>query len=244
MRTPIASFQTLSDEFTQLTRDVDHRLAGQDKRIDQMGAMSSAMMGMAINAANSHTPRGRVAMGAGWQNGEGALSVGYAKSIGRASFSVGGAFSDDDQIGQRGLRPRPLTCAAARREPRPSPRRHASPPWRVAAISPFWGIHHENYPLLVDCRPAGHRSDRHCTGRSVRWQCQRRVQAQRQWRAQQGGMVQYQPDRRPVQSSFDRFIVKYRDGSAHGGVPARCSKASLPPPAVPAWCMRARRPEK
>ena len=36
-------------------------------------------------------------MGAGWQNGEGALSVGDSKQIGeRASISLGGAFSSDE----------------------------------------------------------------------------------------------------------------------------------------------------
>jgi hypothetical protein len=60
--------------------------------------MGSAMMNMSINAANSRSARGRVAAGVGWQNGETALSVGYAKSIGeRASVSIGGAFSGDDR---------------------------------------------------------------------------------------------------------------------------------------------------
>ena len=61
------------------------------------GAMSSAMMNMAMNAAGGRSERGRVAVGAGWQNGESALSVGYSKQLGeRASFSIGGAFSSDD----------------------------------------------------------------------------------------------------------------------------------------------------
>ena len=56
------------------------------------------MMNMSINAANSRSPRGRVAVGAGWQNGETALSLGYSKQIGdRGSVSLGGAFSSDDQ---------------------------------------------------------------------------------------------------------------------------------------------------
>ena len=60
--------------------------------------MSSAMMNMALNAAGSRSPRGRVAVGAGWQNGEQALSVGYGKQVGeRASFSLGGAFSGSDR---------------------------------------------------------------------------------------------------------------------------------------------------
>ena len=91
-------FQTFDDDFNALRNDVDHRFSQQDRRIDRMGAMSSAMMGMSLNAAGSRSPRGRVAVGAGWQNGESALSVGYAKQIGeRASFSIGGAFSNDDK---------------------------------------------------------------------------------------------------------------------------------------------------
>jgi hypothetical protein len=59
--------------------------------------MNAAMMNMAINAANSRSEHGRIGVGAGWQNGESALSVGYSKQIGeRASFSLGGAFSSDD----------------------------------------------------------------------------------------------------------------------------------------------------
>jgi hypothetical protein len=77
---------------------VDRRFSEQDRRLDRMGAMSSAMLNMAINAAGSRSPRGRVAVGAGWQNGENALSVGYSKPIGeRASFSIGGAFSGDEK---------------------------------------------------------------------------------------------------------------------------------------------------
>jgi len=90
--------QTFDDDFTALRNDVDHRFSQQDRRIDKMGAMSSAMMNMSINAAGSRSPRGRIAVGAGWQNGESALSVGYSKQIGtRASFSIGGAFSSDEK---------------------------------------------------------------------------------------------------------------------------------------------------
>lgn len=90
-------YQGLSDEFTNLKNDLGYRLGRQDERIDRQGAMSAAMMNMSINAANSRSPRGRIAVGAGWQNGESAMSVGYSKAIGdRASFSIGGAFSSDD----------------------------------------------------------------------------------------------------------------------------------------------------
>ena len=93
-----SKFTALDDQFQQLSDNLGNRLNQQDKRIDRMGAMSSAMMNMAMNAAGGRSERGRVAVGAGWQNGESALSVGYAKQIGeRASFSIGGAFSSDDR---------------------------------------------------------------------------------------------------------------------------------------------------
>src|SRR5690606_34226655 len=77
--------------------DFDRRLHRQDRRIDRMGAMNSAMLNMAINAAGSHSPRGRIAVGAGFQGGEQGLSIGYGKRIGRtASFSIGGAFSSGE----------------------------------------------------------------------------------------------------------------------------------------------------
>ncbi|MFH7391200.1 YadA-like family protein, partial [Pseudomonas syringae group genomosp. 7] len=76
----------------------------QDQRIDRMGAMSSAMLNMAINAAGSQSPRGRIAVGAGFQGGEQALSIGYGKRIGeRASFSLGGAFSNGERSAGMGF---------------------------------------------------------------------------------------------------------------------------------------------
>lgn len=93
-----ARFTTLNDSFVNLRGDVERRFAQQDRRFDRMGAMSAAMLNMATNAAGSRSPRGRMAVGAGWQNGESAMSIGYAKSISeRASISIGGAFSSDDK---------------------------------------------------------------------------------------------------------------------------------------------------
>jgi len=89
--------QAFSDQFTQIQDDFNKRLRHQDSRIDQEGAMNAAMMNMAINAANARSEKGRLGVGAGYQGGEGALSVGYSKQIGdHASFSLGGAFSSDD----------------------------------------------------------------------------------------------------------------------------------------------------
>jgi autotransporter adhesin len=86
--------QALSDQFVEIDGRLDH----QDRRIDRTGAMGAAMMSMAVNAAQGRSDRGRLAAGAGWQNGENALSVGYARSIGdRMSISLGGAFSSDER---------------------------------------------------------------------------------------------------------------------------------------------------
>jgi len=90
--------QALNDQFSDLTNNVNQRLEHQDQRIDKEGAMSAAMLNMAINAANSRSPRGRIGAGIGWQGGEAAMSVGYSKQVGEhASFSIGGAFSGSEQ---------------------------------------------------------------------------------------------------------------------------------------------------
>ena len=89
--------QAFESQLTTAKQEIDLHLRQQDQRIDQQGAMNAAMVNMAINAAHSRSDRGRLGVGAGFQNGESALSVGYSKQIGeRASFSLGGAFSSDD----------------------------------------------------------------------------------------------------------------------------------------------------
>ena len=89
--------QAFGGQLTSLQQEIDVHLRQQDARIDQQGAMSAAMLNMAINAAHSNSANGRIGVGAGWMNGESALSVGYSKQIGdRASFSLGGAFTSDD----------------------------------------------------------------------------------------------------------------------------------------------------
>jgi hypothetical protein len=91
-------FQAFNDQFSDLSDQLDARLDHQDSRIDKEGAMNAAMMNMAINAANSRSPRGRIGAGIGWQGGEAAMSVGYSKQVGEhASFSIGGAFSGSEQ---------------------------------------------------------------------------------------------------------------------------------------------------
>ena len=92
-----AKFAAWTDTFTQYQRQVDLRFAQTDKRIDQVGAMGSAMTQMAVNAANGNSAKGRVAIGIGAQGSQGALSIGYGKRLGdRGSFSLGASFSNGE----------------------------------------------------------------------------------------------------------------------------------------------------
>ena len=92
-----SKFSAWSDTLDTFSHQINQRLSRQDRRIDRQGAMGAAMLNMAINAAGSQSTRGRVAVGAGFQGGERALSVGYGKQLGtHASFSLGGAFSKSE----------------------------------------------------------------------------------------------------------------------------------------------------
>ncbi len=93
-----AALAALSDDFTHFNDGVNRRLHEQDRRIDRMGAMTSAMTNMAMNAAGGQSARGRIAVGAGFQGGEQALSIGYGVRLGtRGSFSLGGAFGGGEK---------------------------------------------------------------------------------------------------------------------------------------------------
>ncbi len=100
----LAEFTGLANGLETFRGEVNNRFQQQDRRIDKQGSMSSAMLNMAMNASGSQSPRGRIAAGVGFQGGERALSVGYAKRIGqRASFSLGGAFSGSEKSAGMGF---------------------------------------------------------------------------------------------------------------------------------------------
>ena len=100
----LAEFTGLANGLETFRGEVNYRFQQQDRRIDKQGSMSSAMLNMAMNASGSQSPRGRIAAGVGFQGGERALSVGYAKRIGqRASFSLGGAFSGSEKSAGMGF---------------------------------------------------------------------------------------------------------------------------------------------
>lgn len=71
--------------------------------MSQIGAMSTAMTSMTANAANGSGERGRLAVGVGFSSGERALSVGYGKRFGRASFTIGGAFGGGEKTAGIGM---------------------------------------------------------------------------------------------------------------------------------------------
>lgn len=92
-----AKLAAWNDTFTQYQQQVDRRFAQTDKRIDQIGAMGSAMTHMAVNAAIGTSDKGRMAIGVGAQGSQGAVSIGYGKRLGeRASFSLGASFSSGE----------------------------------------------------------------------------------------------------------------------------------------------------
>src|SRR5690606_8584513 len=83
--TPVAAIDELRGQ-------VEQRFALQDRRINQIGAMGTAMSSMAMNTA-ALSGTNRVGVGVGVQGGEEALSVGYQRTFGgRASVSLGAAF--------------------------------------------------------------------------------------------------------------------------------------------------------
>ncbi|MFD0325044.1 MULTISPECIES: YadA-like family protein [Lysobacter] len=85
-----------TEAVNRLRDDMNWRFAKQDERIDKMGAMTAAMVQMSASASGLRT-QNRVAVGAGFQGGEQALSIGYQRAISdRATVTVGGAFSDSE----------------------------------------------------------------------------------------------------------------------------------------------------
>ena len=99
-----SKFAAWNDTFTKYQQQVDRRFAQTDMRIDQIGAMGSAMTHMAVNAANGNSPKGRIAIGVGAQGSQGAVSIGYGKRVGdRGSFSLGASFAGGESSAGAGF---------------------------------------------------------------------------------------------------------------------------------------------
>jgi autotransporter adhesin len=96
-RTDAANWGQVQDAVNGVKNWADQKFHQIDKRINGMGAMSAASTQMAVNAAGVTQGNGRISMGVGYQGGQSALAVGYAKAISeRARFSIGGAVSGSD----------------------------------------------------------------------------------------------------------------------------------------------------
>ncbi len=84
-------------EIDSLRGEMEDRFRTVNKTINRQGAMNAAMVHMASGAANVQTDN-RVAVGAGWSEGEQALSVGYQRKLRpNVSVSMGAAFSGSEQ---------------------------------------------------------------------------------------------------------------------------------------------------
>ncbi|HLI17719.1 MAG TPA: YadA-like family protein, partial [Rhodanobacteraceae bacterium] len=82
-----------TDTLNQYEQEVNARFSDEDKRIDRVSAMSTAMVQMAASAAGIDTTN-RVGLGVGSSGGQSALSVGYQRLIGKkATFTIGGSVS-------------------------------------------------------------------------------------------------------------------------------------------------------
>jgi autotransporter adhesin len=89
----VAGVQTQLDSFEQQT---NARFDQQDKRIDRISAMSTAMVQMAASAAGIDSDN-RVGVGYGNSNGQSALSVGYQRKIApQATFTIGASVSNSE----------------------------------------------------------------------------------------------------------------------------------------------------
>ncbi|MEI2454679.1 MULTISPECIES: YadA-like family protein [Lysobacter] len=85
-----------TEAINELRDDMNWRFHKQDRRIDKLGAMTAAMVQMSASASGLNTPN-RIAVGAGFQGGQQALSIGYQRAISdRATVTLGGAFSDSE----------------------------------------------------------------------------------------------------------------------------------------------------
>jgi autotransporter adhesin len=90
-------FKSAINEIDSLRTDVDDRFQVQDKRIDRLGAMSSAMTSMASSMSGVNRVN-RVGVGAGDSNGRLAMAVGYQRAFrdSGATLTAGASFTDED----------------------------------------------------------------------------------------------------------------------------------------------------
>ena len=97
-----AGMATTADVNT-LRDEVNGQFHVVDKRINQVGAMGTAMAQMAFSTQGINTPN-RVGVGVGGYHGEAALSVGYSRQLSpRANLTFGAAVSGNEASGGVGV---------------------------------------------------------------------------------------------------------------------------------------------
>jgi hypothetical protein len=94
----------LDDSFQNFQSQVDQEFARQDKRISRIGAMGAAFAGLAQNTAGL-AGENRFGLGMGGLSGQGAVAVGFQHAFdgNKASWSVGGAFSNSESSVNAGV---------------------------------------------------------------------------------------------------------------------------------------------
>jgi autotransporter adhesin len=98
----VSAFASSSD-LNSLRDQVADQFHTVDKRINQVGAMGTAMAQMAFSTQGIDTDN-RVGMGVGGYHGEGALSVGYSRRLSpKANLTFGAAVSGNEASGGVGV---------------------------------------------------------------------------------------------------------------------------------------------
>ncbi|MGP5537426.1 YadA-like family protein, partial [Psychrobacter glacincola] len=96
-------FNALNDSIHNYLQDNGQRFKEIDDRFDRQGAMSAAMLNMATSTSGLQG-KNRIGVGAGFQGSEQAVSLGYQRVINpNTSFSLGGAFTKDENSGGMGM---------------------------------------------------------------------------------------------------------------------------------------------
>ncbi len=93
-------FSGINDRFAE----VDRRIGHLGSRLDRVGALGAAMVGMASSAAAVEGGRTRIGIAAGAYGGKQALSVGLQQRLSaRAALTIGGAFSGSERSATVGV---------------------------------------------------------------------------------------------------------------------------------------------
>ena len=95
--------QSLESSFADHRLETAQRFQEVDQRFDRQGAMSAAMMNMALST-NGLAGQNRIGVGAGMQGDEQAVSVGYQRLINpNTSISISGALTKEESSGGVGI---------------------------------------------------------------------------------------------------------------------------------------------